>query len=69
MNDQLKKLISEFEAKNHVKVIQNGNKLTVDLPMKLERKGAYVKELFELDNDLPIVNKAIVKYISQGIPV
>lgn len=34
---------------------------------KLERKGAYVKELDELDNDLPIVNEAIVKYLTEGI--
>lgn len=36
---------------------------------KLERKGSYVKELSELDNDLPIVNEAIVKYISEKVPV
>ena len=34
---------------------------------KLERKGAYVKELSELDNDLPIVNKAIVDYLTKGV--
>lgn len=34
---------------------------------KLERKGAYVKELDDLDNDLPIVNEAIVKYLTEGI--
>ncbi len=36
---------------------------------KLERKGAYVKELDELDNDLPIVNKAIVDFMVNNIPV
>lgn len=36
---------------------------------KLERKGAYVKELNELDYDLPIVNEAIVKYLTENIPV
>lgn len=35
---------------------------------KLERKGAYVKELSDLDNDLPIVNEAIVKYLTEGVP-
>lgn len=34
---------------------------------KLERKGAYVKELDELDFDLPIVNEAIVKYLVDGV--
>lgn len=33
---------------------------------KLERKGAYVKELDELDYDLPIVNQAIVNYLVYG---
>lgn len=36
---------------------------------KYERKGAYVKELSPIDNDLPIVNKAIVDRITKGIPV
>lgn len=35
----------------------------------LERKGAYVKELSELDYDLPIVNEALVSYMDKGIPV
>lgn len=34
---------------------------------KLERKGAYVKELDDLDYDLPIVNKAIVDYLTKGV--
>lgn len=36
---------------------------------KLERKGAYVKELSDLDNDLPIVNDAIVKYLTEGAEI
>lgn len=36
---------------------------------KLERKGGYVKELNDLDNDLPIVNEAIVRYLTENIPV
>ena len=34
---------------------------------KIERKGAYVKELSRLDNDLPIINKALVDYMVKGI--
>jgi DNA polymerase len=34
-----------------------------------ERKGAYVKELSPLDYDLPIVNKAIVDYLTNKTPV
>lgn len=36
---------------------------------KLERKGAYVMELDDLSYDLPIVNKALVDYMMNGIPV
>lgn len=34
---------------------------------KLERKGAYVMELDDLNYDLPIVNKSIVDYLTKGI--
>lgn len=36
---------------------------------KIERKGTYVKPLDELDNDLPIVNKAMVAWMVDGVPV
>jgi DNA polymerase len=36
---------------------------------KIERKGAYVKELSPMDNDLPILNKALVDYMLKGVPV
>lgn len=36
---------------------------------KVERKGGYVKELSPMDNDLPIVNKALVDYMLKGVPV
>jgi len=36
---------------------------------KLERKGAYVMELDDLNNDLPIVNQAIVNYLTKKIKV
>lgn len=35
---------------------------------KGERKGAYVKELGELDYDLPIINKCLVDYMTKKIP-
>jgi DNA polymerase len=34
---------------------------------EFERKGAYVKELSKLDNDLPIINKALVDYMTKGV--
>ena len=36
---------------------------------KLERKGAYVMELDDLNYDLPIVNKALVNRMTRGISV
>lgn len=45
-------------------VPQNGKKRG-----RLEKKGAYVKDLTQLDNDLPIVNKAIVDYLVHGVPI
>lgn len=36
---------------------------------KLERKGSYVMELSDLSNDLPIVNEALVNYMTKDIPV
>lgn len=38
-----------------------------DVKGAIERKGAYVKDLSAIDNDLPIINKAIVDYLLQGI--
>lgn len=45
------------------------NYIFIDYDGKAERKGAYVKELSPMDNDLPIVNKALVDYMTKGIPV
>lgn len=36
---------------------------------KLERKGTYLKELNDLDNDLPIINKALLDYMLNDVPV
>ena len=36
---------------------------------EVESKGAYVKALNSLDNDLPIVNKALKEYMINGTPV
>lgn len=36
---------------------------------KLERKGAYVMELDDLNYDLPIINKALVDYMMNNVPV
>lgn len=42
------------------------NYLWIEWDGGTERKGAYVKALSRLDNDLPIVNKAVVEYMVNG---
>ena len=42
---------------------ENGNMKVI------EQKGSFVKENNPLDNDLPILNEAMVNYISKNIPV
>ena len=50
--------IWQKDVNNYIFRFENG---------KLERKGAYVKELNDLDYDLPIINEAIVKYLTESI--
>lgn len=45
------------------------NYLWIDEKGEIERKGAYVKELGDLDYDLPIVNRALINFMLKGIPV
>ena len=45
------------------------NYLWVDIDGGVERIGAYVKELSPIDNDLPILNKALVDYMVHKTPV
>lgn len=42
--------------------------LYVDADGNVERKGGYVKELSPMDNDLPVINKALVEYMLNGTP-
>lgn len=43
------------------------NYVAVDPVGKIKSKGGYVKDLGTLDNDLPIVNRAIKEYLVNGI--
>ena len=52
--------IWQKDVNNYIFRFENG---------KLERKGAYVKELNELDNDLPIINTALVDYMTRKIEI
>lgn len=54
------KEIYQGDVNNYVFIFDSG---------KLERKGAYVKELNAIDNDLPIINEAIVNYLIYKLPI
>lgn len=55
----------------YTKVYQKdvNNYLLVGADGKTKTKGAYTKSLGRVDNDLPIVNKAIVEYMTKGTSV
>lgn len=57
--DEISKVVQR-DVNNYIIVKSNG---------KVKRKGAVVKELNPLDNDLPIVNKAVVDYFLHNTPV
>lgn len=50
------------------KIVQKdvNNYIAVDFEGNLKRKGGYVKALDDLDNDLPIVNEAVVRFLIDG---
>lgn len=59
----------ELEFDEFVKVIQKdvNNYILVAADGSYKSKGSYVKKLKNLDNDLPIVNEAIVNWFVKGI--
>ena len=61
-----------LEVEEYVKVFQKdvNNYVIISADGKYKSKGAYVKKLSDLDyGDFPIVNKALVEYMTKGIPV
>lgn len=52
--------ICQKDVNNYIAVFENG---------KIEAKGAYVKDLNNLDYDLAIVNEAVRDYLLRSIPV
>lgn len=61
----------ELEFDQYHKVFQKdvNNYVLVDYDGKMKSKGAYVKKLNDLDFDLPIVNKAMVEFMVNDVPV
>lgn len=52
--------VYQKDVNNYVMIARDGS---------YKSKGGYVKKLGRLDYDLPIVNRAIVAYMGQGVPV
>lgn len=67
--EQRTHLTLEFDEYKKVFQKDVNNYIIVDAKGKYKSKGAYVKELSNLDYDLPIINKALVDYMVQGIPI
>lgn len=59
----------EFDLYKKFIVKDVNNYILIDHNGKYKSKGAYVKQLNDLDYNLPIVNKAIVDYFTRKIPV
>lgn len=67
--EQRTKMGLEFD---YIKEIWQGdvnNYVFTQYDGKVEKKGAYVKELTNIDNDLPIINKCLVDYMLHNTPV
>lgn len=62
-------LVLEFDEYKKVFQKDVNNYVIVDSDGKYKSKGAYVKKLSELDYDLPIVNKALINFMVNGVPV
>lgn len=75
--DRFKDIVSEWEDRTRLKMAYDeferiyqgdvNNYVAVDYKGGYKSKGSYVKELNPLDNDLPIVNRAITDYLVKSI--
>lgn len=59
----------EFDTYHEVFQKDVNNYVLVGADGKVKTKGAYVKSLSNIDYDLPIINKALVDYMTKGIPI
>ncbi len=67
--EQRTRLQLEFDEYRQVFQKDVNNYIVVDADGHYKSKGAYVKKLGALDYDLPIVNKALIEYMVNDIPV
>lgn len=77
--DKIKEICMEWEDRTYMKldfeifkkIYQKdvNNYIIIREDGSFKSKGAYVKELNSIDNDLPIINLALKKYFIEGFPV
>jgi len=60
------KMNLEFDYIKEIWQKDVNNYVFIDESGGVEKKGAYVKQLCSIDNDLPIINKALVDYMLEG---
>ena len=65
--DEYRKVFQK-DVNNYV-VVPHGDLYDSKGKPRWKSKGAYVKKLNPLDYDLPIINKALIDYMVQGIPI
>ena len=63
------RMVLEYDLFTGVYQKDVNNYIIVDEKGGYKSKGAYVKKLNRLDYDLPIVNKALVQYLINNVPV
>jgi len=63
------RMVLEFETFQRIYQKDVNNYIIIQEDKTYKSKGAYVKKLDALDNDLPIINKALVNYFTQKTPV
>lgn len=77
--DKIDDIVWEWEKRTgmrmefsiYTKVFQKdvNNYLLIGAEGKTKTKGSYTKSLSAIDNDLPIINKALVDYMTKNIPL
>lgn len=63
------RMVLEFETFERIFQKDVNNYIVIHTDKTYKSKGAYVKKLDVLDNDLPIVNRALINYFTEGTPL
>lgn len=66
---QRTRMVLEFDEYCELWQKDVNNYILIDRNGDYKSKGAFVKKLSPLDNDLPIVNRALVEYMVHGVPI